>query len=317
MSSDPTQPDAASDEAEYADDIDLPDDVTPIADRIGAFASYTLAADLLELREIYAELFKRLDETDWLAKTDKRAQGWTLHETVAHLDAVAWAYNTAVAAGLTRQVPELPGLTRREELAEANKAQIAQRLDQPIDQLCASFLDQLSEGARLASPLTIDQLSRKVEVPFYGSTPTIAELLGASLAHAGVIHAAQVAVGKRDPLWVYYRPGLMRRQFTRLIHLIGLAYWPERGGDLRACIAIEIAGVGGGSWYLCADPVGGFGRIGVVERPALRLRFAGAELFCRFLTMRVNLPRQILFRRIRINGDLRLAMRLTHYFSPS
>lgn len=288
-----------------------------LEDRIGAFAPFTIAADFLELREIYAGFFERVKEESWDKRTERRPQAWTMRQTVAHLGAAASLYHEVILANLEERPLNMPSVEEHPQLSAWNRAEIEARAEQTPDELCAAFLDQLNASARLAAQLQPIQLLRGAAPPFYGGAPTLAELFGGSLSHAGIVHAAQVAAPTRSsPLWVYYRPAMMRRQLTRLFHILGRVYWPERGGDLRATLAYTAIGPGGGSWFVKIGPEGGHGRIGVVRSFDVRLTFASPDLLCRTLTVQVNLLRELLFRRIKVEGKLRLARDLNKLFLP-
>ncbi|NJN16306.1 MAG: DinB family protein [Oscillochloris sp.] len=289
-----------------------------LEDRIGAFSPSILATDALELREILQGFFERIKPDAWLRRTERRPGGWTLHETVAHIEAVTGGYLYAVEAGLAGRSPEIPGLSQRRDLANWNRAQIAARAEQEPQALCAAILEQLSLLARIAGSLTPDPLTRSVPTPMYGGDATIGELLGGALTHIGIVHGAQLAQGARSqPIWIWYRAGMMRRQLTRFFHLMGLAYWPERGGSLHATIAFSASGSGGGSWYVRVAPSGGYGRIGRVRTADLTLEFASVDLLCRAITLHVRPLRYLLLRQIKLRGNLRLATRFGRYFIPT
>ncbi|MEI7769069.1 MAG: maleylpyruvate isomerase N-terminal domain-containing protein [Chloroflexales bacterium] len=291
----------------------------PIADdRIGAFAAYTIASDLLELREIYAGHIQRIPGDAWAQRTERRPSGWTLLETLAHLDAVASVFNTSVRLALAGQPISIPGLAQRTDLPAANRAAINERLPQGPAELTKSFLGILADTASLAARLNPQQLALRVKTPYYGAEPSLAEIFGAALIHAGVIHGAQVAAATRgQPIWSFYSPGIMRRQLTRAFHAMGLAYWPERGGSLHATLAFNVEGHGGGSWYIRVDPSGGEGHIGTVRTADVILSFASADLLCRTLTLQAGILRSVITRRLRLSGNLRLAARMFQLFTPT
>ncbi len=288
-----------------------------LEDRIGAFTSYTLAADFLELREIYAGTFERTKEEDWGRRTDRRAEGWTRRQALAHVDAMAALYNQVIEAGLEGRPVSVPGMEQRADLKAVNQAAIEEHAERPVADLVDSFLGSLERAARLAASLEVEQLGRLVPVPFFGTPPTVAELFGGSLAHAGIVHGAQLALGRARPIWIFYQPGMMRRQLTRFMHMLGLTYWPERGGELHATVGFNIEGQGGGSWFVRVGPEGGTGKIGVARTTDVSFWFASADLFCKVITYQAPVWRAIALRRLRVGGNLRLARRLPALFAPT
>ncbi|RRR69110.1 MAG: hypothetical protein EI684_16555 [Candidatus Viridilinea halotolerans] len=288
-----------------------------LEDRIGAFTAYTLASDLLELREIFAGSFERIKAEDWQRRTERRAEGWTRRQALAHVAAVTQAYNQVITAALAGESIVIPGLNERTDLKAFNQAAIEARAELPIEELVNSFLDALSDAARLVAPLSMEEMVRHVTLPHLSSAPTIGEIFGSALAHAGIIHGAQLAAARARPIWIYFQPGMMRRQITRFVHLLALNYWPERGGDLHATIAINIAGQGGGSWLIRVSPAGAHGKIGRARTNDVTFSFHNADLFCRLLTFQTQGWRPFLLRRLRIQGQLSLARRIPNFFMPT
>jgi hypothetical protein len=314
----PNEPDELDEEAEPTPEQRAAEEaLARLEDRIGAFTSYTLAADFLELREIYAGGFERMKEEEWARRTDRRPGGWTMRQALAHVEAVAQLYNTVITAAQEGAPVQVPGLERREDLAAVNRAALEARAERSVAELTGSFLGALEEAARLSACAEPEQLGRLVKVPFFGSTPTVAELFGASLTHAGILHGAQLATSRARPIWIFYQPGMMRRQLTRFFHTLGLAYWPERGGDLHATLGFHAEGQGGGSWTVRAHPRGGHGKIGVPRTADVSFRFGSTDLLCKLVTYQTQPWRHLLTRQLRVSGNLGLARRIWRLFSPT
>lgn len=285
-----------------------------LEDRIGAFTGYTLASDFLELQEIFAGSFERVKEEDWNRRIDRRTDNWTMRQALAYTVAVTELYQQAIRAGLDGRPFEAPELTDAADLATFRQAAIEARAEAGVDELVAAFLNALGDAARLAAPLQADSLGRLAPAPFFSTTPTVAELFGCILAHAGIVRGVQLAASRTRPIWIFFRAGMMRRQLTRFVHLLGFSYRPERGGDLYATIGINIEGQGGGSWTLRIGPEGGQGKLGRVRTTDVTLTFASADLFCRVVTEQTSPLRHVLMRRIGIGGNLALARRLPQLF---
>ncbi|EFO80526.1 hypothetical protein OSCT_1617 [Oscillochloris trichoides DG-6] len=292
------------------------EDLSPLPDdRIGAFSAYTLAADLLKLHEIFAGYIERIPTDAWIRRTERRTTGWTLLETLAHLDAIATIFNLSIEQALANQPIQIPGFTTRHDLRTLNRRAIDERMMLGHRALSESFLDSLRYTARLASPLSHSQLATTLEHPYFSAHPTIAELIGTSLVHAGMVHGSQLAVGARmQPIWNLYDPGMMRRQLTRAFHMVGLAYWPERGGDLHATLVFQIDGQGGGRWYIRIDPSGGEGRLGTVRTADVTLTFASADVLCRVVTLQSGIWPLLLMRKLHIRGNPIIAARMSRLF---
>ncbi len=287
-----------------------------LGDRIGAFTTYTVAADFLTLREIYSGNFARMHEEDWARRSERRVVGWTRLQALAHVEAMTLLYNQVIRDTIAGRTASITGLSSRTQLKAFNQATIEARTHIPVEELVTSFLDALSHAAELVAPLTVETMLRRVPLPHFSSPPTVAELFGSSLAHAGIVHATQLAVSRARPIWIYFQPSLMRRQITRFIHLRGLNYWLSRAGQLHATIAIQIAGQGGGSWIIRLSPEGAQGRIGRARTNDVTFSFPSADLFCRMMCYQTSPWREWFFHRLHVSGNLNLARRTLTLFKP-
>ena len=285
---------------------------------MSAFDPQEIATDVLEVKRIFAEFFAARSPADWQRHTESRGRGWTLRETVAHLDAVSLVYLQAVEATLAGQPCVVPGLLQRTDLPTWNQREIQARALRPITEVCSSFLNTLQQASERAAGLSPSVMSQKALFPFYHRPISVGELLGGQAAHPGLVHGAQVANGAQvSPLWVHYTPAMLQRQITRLFHLMSLAYWPERGGKLRATVNFIAAGPGGGSWYVRLAPTGSEVGLGTARRPTLTIWFRNADALCRTFTQQVS-PIGVLLRAQAFAwGNLLLGLRMPWLFNPA
>ncbi|HJR79672.1 MAG TPA: maleylpyruvate isomerase N-terminal domain-containing protein [Anaerolineales bacterium] len=282
------------------------------------FDPQMLAADLLEVKRIYAAFFAARSQADWSRHTEPHARGWTLRETVAHLDSVGQAYLQAAEATLAGQPCHIPGMLQRTELPAWNQREIEARAPRSIADICNSFLGTLQQASNSVARLSSGILSQTTHFPFYHRPISLGELFGGEAAHPGLVHAAQVARGAGvAPLWVQYPPALLHRQLTRFFHLMALSYWPERGGKLQAAIRLSAAGPGGGSWTVTLAPTGGQVAEGTRQPPRLRIWFRNADSLCRAMTFQLSPLRAVLSAQAFAWGDLRLAFQMGWLFNPA
>jgi hypothetical protein len=283
-----------------------------------AFEPHVLATDLAEVRDVFATFFAARKQTDWEQHTEKFNRGWTLRETVAHLDAVAQAYQHAITCALVGETYSFPGITQRTELPSWNRIQIEARASIPISTIFDSFLNRLQQAEELAAHLEPAVMTQTTHVPFYHRPITIGELLGGQAAHPGMVHGAQVANGAGvTPLWVHFSPEMLSRQITRFFHLMSLAYWPKRGGNLRAVVTLSVAGPGGGDWYVTMTPEESTAGEGKQPRPTLRIWFRNADALCRALTLQISPLKALLTAQAFAWGDLRLGFQMGWLFNPA
>ena len=285
---------------------------------MNTFDSHALAIDLAEVWKVFATFFAARKQSDWERRTEKFNQGWTLRQTVAHLDAVGQAYQHAITSALAGKPCQFPGMIQRTDLPAWNRIQIEARAPIPISTICESFLNTLRQAEELATQLEPASLTQGTHVPFYHRPITIGELLGGQAAHPGMVHGAQVANGAGvTPLWVHFGPDMLSRQITRFFHLMSLAYWPERGGNLQAVVALSAAGPGGGNWYVTITPEGSQAAEGKYQRPSLRIWFRDANALCRALTLQISPLRSLLTAQTFAWGDLRLGFQMEWLFNPA
>lgn len=56
---------------------------------MSAFEQDALAADFAQARRVLADFVAARSPRDWSRKTERRAKGWTPHQTLSHLAATA------------------------------------------------------------------------------------------------------------------------------------------------------------------------------------------------------------------------------------
>jgi hypothetical protein len=144
---------------------------------MSAFDLQTLAADLREMVEIFASFLRDQPASAWRRRTEVGNRGWTLTETLAHLDAVALAYQQAIESALTGRPLPFAGDVQRANLLAWNEREIAARAHLPIAAIGESFLNTLRQAEACASNLSPAELACTTPFPFYNRPITIAQLL--------------------------------------------------------------------------------------------------------------------------------------------
>ncbi|HEU0295483.1 MAG TPA: maleylpyruvate isomerase N-terminal domain-containing protein [Anaerolineales bacterium] len=168
---------------------------------MNAFDPDILAADLLEVKRIFAAFFAARSPADWQRHTESHNRGWTLRETTSHLDAVGQAYLQAAEAALAGQPCHIPGMLQRTDLPAWNQRQIEERAPRPITDICDSFLSTLQQAADSVARLSPAVLNQKTVFPVYHRPISVGELFAGQAAHPGLVHAAQVARGAGSILY--------------------------------------------------------------------------------------------------------------------
>jgi len=282
-----------------------------------AFQPELLAADFAFVRRVLADFIAARSPEDWGRKTERRAKGWTLHQTLAHLAATAEVLYQATENTL-RGLPVSFPLSRRTELAAFNERSIAERLQISPRNLGETLFAVLERCAERCASLSSRELALTIPAPFYNRPLAVAEALGWQLIHPGMVHAAQLANGAGvAPLWVQYSPELMHRQITRLLSIMSHSYWPERGGDLRASINFVVSGPGGGRWHVTAAPDGGEAGEGATPRPALTVWTRSANSLCRLMMSQVSIVGAMMRGQMLAWGNYGLGFKIPYLFVPT
>lgn len=282
-----------------------------LGDGSAAFEPAVLAADLREVAGLYAQLRPYVDTPAWRAPT----RGWTMAQTVAHLDVMTATGLSAIDDAVAGRRPVFDGIADRRGLEAWNEATIRHRLDEGGDPL-GSLVTGLRRSADRAEQLTVAQLTATVELPIYNAPLSVVDLLGIQTFHPGLTHTAQVVDAvDRPPLWAGLQPATRHRMITRLARALGYLYWPDRGGPDGLTIGIRIDGPGGGDWHVVGTPTGADGGSGRPADPDLTLGFRDLTVACRMFTSRLPLLRSLLRRDLRLRGDVRILRRFATLFS--
>jgi len=280
------------------------------------FDPQTLADDLMEVRRVYAQFFAGLKEEDWDKPVKGGPKEWTLHETVAHQCALNGAGLESIKSTLQEESYTFIGLENRYKLNAYNRKGIDDLLSIPMKPLGDRLLGILSEAAEIARHLSPDQAEMTGRMPIYNRPVKNIEALGIICFHSGLVHSAQVAEPAGvQPLWVQLSPEVRHRIIGRVMRAFSLLYRIDIGGSLRTSIVFRVGGAGGGEWHVNLSPESPNSGEGAVEHPGLVINMRKTDVFCKMLTLRLNLPLALISRDIRLHGNLRLFLRMGDLFS--
>lgn len=282
------------------------------------FAAETLANDLDTTSRILEDFFAQITPPDWGRLTDQKPGGWTLHQTLAHLTSATEIYHQAIVETINRQPLSYPNLPAHDDLTRFIHQQVALREAQPAQVLVQRFLDALRQTIETTRQATPDDLNRHVPVPWFRGI-TVAEMIGAQMAHPCLTHGAQLANGAATkPLWTRFSPDLLHRQLTRFFRgQMAPYYSTERGGRLRAALVFVIGGASAGRWHLQLSPEGARAGEGWGEHfPSLVIWVSSVDALLRVFTLQMSMVRAILTGRMLGLGNIRLGFRLYELFLP-
>jgi hypothetical protein len=281
-----------------------------------AFDAQILAGDLIQVRQIYTDFFAGLTEEDWRLPQGSGDHEWNTREVVAHLGALNQLLQDSIQAARRGDAISDPALPDRFAFERFNLMKINERLHMPVETLEAALLEALTQSIDTAQSLGPGELDCTVSLPIYNRPISVGDMLGIQVFHSGFIHAAQVAepVGV-PPLWTHLPAEGRHRVITRFARALSLLYRQDIGGELRAVLAIQVAGEGGGSWYVKLSPEDPSSEEGDAVQPDLRLWFRDTATLFRMFTGRLNILGALLTGLLKIKGDVRLFLRMGKLFS--
>lgn len=280
------------------------------------FDPQTLADDLCVVQRIYADFFAGLSQEDWERPVNGGPKEWNLRETVAHLCALNGAGLESIRCALQGESYTFEGLSDRYQFKAFNRHGIDEHLHLPDRQLRAQVLDILGRASDIARSLSPEQAQIASDMPIYNRPVQIIEALSIIMFHTGLHHSAQVSEPAGLPaLWRQLSPDIRHRTIGRVMRALSLLYRKDLGGGLQAAFAFNVGGPGGGDWYVQVSPGECASGEGAVKHPSLSIRFVKTEVFCLFITGRLNLPLALLSGKLKLGGDLRLFPKFGALFS--
>ncbi len=287
---------------------------TNINDR--TFDPQTLADDLSEIRQIYAQFFAGLNEVDWNKPVKGWPKEWNQHETVAHLCALNGDGLESIKQTLQGNTYTFTGLDSRYDFNAWNRNGINRNLDLPRKELCDRLLGILDESASIARGLSAEQAEATARMPIYNRPVKIIEALGIISFHTGLSHSIQVSgPAGVQPLWTQLSPEIRHRIIGRVLRAFSLLYRIDIGGPLHTSIVFRVEGPGGGEWHVDLSPEAPNSGEGSVGHPGLVIDMRKTDVFCKMLTQRLNLPKALISGEMKLHGDLRLFLRMSDLFS--
>lgn len=276
------------------------------------------AADIRDFREVFAEFAREIPADAWEQPTGSRNKDWTLRQTMAHLVAIAQAFNRAAQAAVTQMPLLTPGIEKRGDLRAWNRSQIAELSTVAPEALVERLLVELDFAAQYLTGLSDDDLHQTAHLRVYGRPATASDFLDFQISHAGVVHGAQVTRPlDQPPLWERFPSSLQHRTIERFLRQMAVAYWPEYGGEALRAINFSIGGENGGEWHTWAGSAGATVYEGNSEDASFTMRCADVNALFGLFTVHLPLRDAIQGGAIQFEPDWRSVMDFLDLFAPT
>jgi SCP-2 sterol transfer family len=283
----------------------------------GPFDPLVLAADIRLVATILAEDLARVGEGAWLHRAGHGDDAWTLHDVIGHLATIAEIANRTAAAALGEAVDLPAGLPARDGVRDFNRAGVSRTRAQPTIITVDRLVGALERAAIRAESMAPADGPRSIRVPTYGRPIRADEALAVQVTHPVVLHGPQFADAARLEQPVeHLGPDVRHRLLERAFQLMTATLDRERAGELKAVIAFEVGGAGGGAWWLSISPDGTLAGRGEVDRPTVSFRLASTSIAFRMLAGRLHVPVAVMGRQVRIGGDIGLARHFASLVDP-
>ncbi len=283
----------------------------------GPFDPVVLSADIRLAATLVTEQIGRVRQGAWGHRVGRGRDAWTLHDLVGHMAVVAEAANATAAAALGETAGPPADLPERTAVSAWNQERVERTRTQPTIITIDRLLGALEAAAVRAESLASPDGARSIRIPTYARPVRVDETLSVQVSHPVIAHGGQFAAAAGlEPPWAHLGPDARRRVLERLVQQFTALYDPARGGDLRALVEFEVGGAGGGAWWLAIAPEAVRAGGGAIARPTVRFRIANTSVAFLLFSNRLNLGAAILSRRLRLGGDLRLAMHFSELVEP-
>lgn len=259
------------------------------------------------------DAFGRLSEEDWQRKASKI---WTAKDYLGHLVSCQEEEgNRLTAQALAGQPGELPGFLGREHIGDYNEQSLAPLRGLPVSDLLSRLRRSFEEHLRMLAPLSEEELERPASNPGWDRAGTVRDLFYMCYLHLpGHYQDIRRAVKRKLPHWMDACPAdEVNYQLSRTFHFMPLIYWRERGGELRATFLFTMEGEGGGQWAINIADGRAEAEDGAPDKVDTEVRTKPA-LWMDLSTNDLNAAMAIMTRKVHINGNPGLAMRLESLF---
>lgn len=275
--------------------------------------------DFDEMKAVLREHFANTRQMFWKLRTGSREKDWTLHETLAHLVAIAAAFNTSIDAALKGEsVVQIDGVSERSDLRQWNDSQIKIRSQKPPSDLLDELEAELDKAKATVSNITTEQSEATTLLKVYNRPARVVDMVNWQLSHPGVIHGAQVARPMNAlPLWQRLSRDHIQRLLDHYTRQFSYAYWHQYGGEEPRVINFTVEGDTGGEWHLIASPDGGDVQRGASSDADYHIIYKDPHTYFSVYTFHIRMQDALKNGDMKIKGDMEELFSLLSLYTPT
>ncbi len=260
--------------------------------------------------------YAQLDDKEWGKKASDK---WTAKDYLAHLVVgQEEASNRVTRQAIAGQPGEIPGHGGREAINEYNQEMLPTANQLPVSELLGRLKASVGEHLSILAGLGEADLDRPVVHPAWSRPGTIRDLFFSSYLHLpGHYQDVRRVAKKKLPHWMdISTTEEVHYQLDRIFYFMPLIFRSDRGQGMEATYLFTMEGDGGGQWSIRIADGRAEAQDGVPEKADAEVRTKPA-LWIDLSTNDLNAPMAIMTRKVRINGNPALAMRLESLFQVS
>ena len=274
-----------------------------------------------QIREYYAaalerclEAFARLDEKELKKRTSDE---WTAGEHIASLVGTM----EKETLPLTRQAlagegPNIPGFAKRSDLVGFRQSVMEEVRDLPVPELLQRIRAAFEEHIAILDTLSDGDLDKPANSPGWDRPGTVRDLFFASyLFLPGQYQEIRHVAKNKMPHWIEgSTPDQVNYHMGRIFHYMPLIFNSDKGADFQANYQFTMEGDGGGQWALEIGGGKAVAKTGALESHDIEIK-TKPQLWIDLTTGDLNAPMAIATRKVKLGGNMGLALKLSDLFS--
>ena len=186
----------------------------------------------------------------------------------------------------------------------------------PVPELLQRMQSAVGEHIQMLESLSEADLDKPAMSPSWDRPGTVRDLFFAAyLFLPGQYQEIRKVSKKKLPHWIEAStPEQVNYHMGRIFHYMPLIYRSDKGGDMQATYLFTMEGEGGGQWNLAI--ANGRADSGEGEPPAHDIEIkTKPQLWIDLTTGELNPPMAIMTRKVKLGGNMGLAMKLSDLFS--
>ena len=284
------------------------------------FAFEDIRADFAEFKGILSNFLRGVptDSDKWHTRTGTRDRDWTVYQVLAHMVAIAEAFNYSARCAMYGEKIVTEGMFKRENLREWNATQIAKFMQYASSELSDMLLAELDTSIQILNEMTPESAQKTAFLPVYNRPARAIDFIDWQLSHAGIIHASQIKrTFDNQPHWEQYSPALTHRQIDRFVRHFSVAYWEHYAPDVNTAINFYIQGESGGDWHIIMRPDGGSSGVGKIEDAEYAITFDSAQTFFGAFTVHLPMLELVTSGAMTVHSDPQKTLNLLRLFSAT